>query len=259
MSLASPQAPAATGTVLRTRALTWRVGGFTIVEDVDLDVRRGEFLSVIGPNGAGKSTLVNLLSGTTRPSAGTVELGGRDVTRSGPSARVRAGLGRTFQTSSVFPGLPVLENARLAAAGQAGSLALWRRPRSGDAATRRARQVLEEVGLGARAAVRAGDLPHGDKRKLEIALALAADPQVLLLDEPTAGVSAEEVEPLVQVVREVHAAGRTVVMVEHHMELVTGLSDRIAVMHAGRLLLVDVPSVVMADATVREAYLGGDL
>jgi len=260
---AATQTPAAAAgaaeVVLRTRGLTWRVGGFTIVEDVDLDVRRGEFLSVIGPNGAGKSTLVNLLSGTVLPAAGTIELGGRDVSRSGPVARVRGGLGRTFQTSSVFPGLPVLENARLAAAGRSGSLALWRRPRSDDAATRRAREVLEEVGLGSRAAGRAGDLPHGDKRKLEIALALCGDPQVLLLDEPTAGVSAEEVGALVQVVRDVHAAGRTVVMVEHHMELVTGLSDRIAVLHQGRLLLVDVPEVVMADATVREAYLGGDL
>jgi len=257
MNLDATRAPARE-VVLQTRGLTWRVGGFTIVEDVNLDVRRGEFLSVIGPNGAGKSTLVNLLSGTVRPTRGTVELAGRDVSRSRPAARVRAGLGRTFQTSSVFPGLPVLENARLAAAGQSGSLAFWRRPRS-DAATRHAREVLEEVGLAHRAADRAGDLPHGDKRKLEIALALCGDPQVLLLDEPTAGVSAEEVGPLVEVVRRVHADGRTVVMVEHHMELVTGLSDRIAVMHRGRLLLVDSPEVVMADVTVREAYLGGDL
>lgn len=244
--------------VLQTRGLTWRVGGFTIVEDVDLKVRCGEFLSVIGPNGAGKSTLVNLLSGTALPTAGTIELAGRDVTRAGPAHRVRGGLGRTFQTSSLFPGLPVLENARLAVAGRTASLALWRRPQ-GDAATRRARQVLDEVGLGDRADDRAGDLPHGDKRKLEIALVLCGNPQVLLLDEPTAGVSAEEVGPLVEVVRQVHESGRTVVMVEHHMELVTGLSDRIAVMHRGRLLLVDVPEVVMADATVREAYLGADL
>lgn len=242
--------------VLRTRGLTWRVGGFTIVEAVDLDVRRGEFLSVIGPNGAGKSTLVNLLSGTVRPAAGSIELGGRDITRTGPAGRVRAGLGRTFQTSSVFPGLSVLENARLAAAGPVGSLSVWRRPCDGDPASRRANQVLDEVGLGSRARDRAGNLPHGDKRKLEIALVLCGDPQVLLLDEPTAGVSAEQVAALVEVVRQVHAAGRTVLMVEHHMQLVTGLSDRIAVMHQGRLLLLDVPQVVMADPTVRQAYLG---
>ncbi|MDT0276201.1 ABC transporter ATP-binding protein [Blastococcus goldschmidtiae] len=243
--------------VLRTTGLTWRVGGFTIVEDIDLEVREGEFLSVIGPNGAGKSTLINLLSGVAVPVAGRIELLGKDVTRAAPSTRVRRGLGRTFQTSSLFPGLTVLENARLAAAGARGSLALWRRPSPTDAATRKARNILEEVGLGHRAHDRAADLGHGDKRKLEIGVVLCGDPRVLLLDEPTAGVSAEEVEPLVDVVRAVHARGRTVVMVEHHMELVTGVSDRIAVMHQGRLLMVDVPSVVMADATVGEAYLGG--
>ena len=245
--------------VLRTTGLTWRIGGFTIVEDIDLAVLDGEFLSIIGPNGAGKSTLINLLSGTTAPVAGTIELGGKDVTRTGPATRVRRGLGRTFQTSSLFPGLTVLENARLAAAGARGSLSLWRRPSSDTAATRTALETLDEVGLGHRAADRVGDLPHGDKRKLEIAVVLCGNPSVLLLDEPTAGVSAEQVGPLVDVVRAVHARGRTVVMVEHHMELVTGLSDRIAVMHQGRLLLTDVPSVVMTDPTVREAYLGGDL
>ena len=253
----APSAPR--DVVLRTSGLTWRVGGFTIVEDIDLEVRQGEFLSVIGPNGAGKSTLINLLSGVSLPAAGRIELRGQDITRAGPATRVRRGLGRTFQTSSLFPGLTVLENARLAAAGSRGSLTLWRRPSPRDAATVTAYERLEEVGLDARADDLAADLSHGDKRRLEIAVVLCGDPSVLLLDEPTAGVSAEQVGPLVDVVRAVHARGRTVVMVEHHMELVTGMSDRIAVLHSGRLLLVDVPSVVMADATVREAYLGGEL
>lgn len=244
--------------VLRTTGLTWRVGGFTIVEDIDLTVHAGEFLSVIGPNGAGKSTLINLLSGTSTPVAGRIELGGQDVTRRSPAQRARAGLGRTFQTSSLFAGLTVLENARLAAQARHGS-ALWRRPRPQDRATTTARQRLEEVGLGGRADLLVAELPHGDKRKLEIAVVLCGDPQVLLLDEPTAGVSAEEVGPLVDVVRAVHAGGRTVVMVEHHMELVTGMSDRIAVMHQGRLLRLDTPAAVMADATVRDAYLGAEL
>jgi branched-chain amino acid transport system ATP-binding protein len=246
-------------TVLETRGLTWRVGGFTIVSDVDLQVRAGEFLSVIGPNGAGKSTLINLLSGVHRPTAGTVTLAGRDVTRTRPADRVRLGLGRTFQTSSLFLGLSVLENARLAVQARlGGSLAPWRRPGPRDRATRRAGEVLEQVGLASRAPDLVAGLPHGDKRKLEIAVVLCGDPQVLLLDEPTAGVSAEEVEPLVAVVREVHAAGRTVVMVEHHMDLVVGLSDRIAVLHRGRLLRCDDPQAVMADAGVREAYLGSE-
>jgi branched-chain amino acid transport system ATP-binding protein len=246
--------------VLRTRGLTWRVGGFTIVEDVDLDVRQGEFLSIIGPNGAGKSTVINLLSGVHLPVAGRVELEGHDITMSRPADRVRRGLGRTFQTSSLFPGLSVLENARLASqAHLGGSLAVWRRPARRDAATRRALEVLDEVGLGSRADQVVAGLAHGDKRKLEIAVVLCGDPQVLLLDEPTAGVSVEEVDPLVRVVRDVHERGRTVVMVEHHMELVVDVSDRIAVMHQGRLLVCDVPEVVMADRTVQDAYLGAEL
>jgi branched-chain amino acid transport system ATP-binding protein len=189
-----------------------------------------------------------------------VTLAGRDVTRTRPADRVRLGLGRTFQTSSLFPGLSVLENARLAVQARlGGSLAPWRRPGPRDRATRRAGEVLEQVGLASRAPDLVAGMPHGDKRKLEIAVVLCGDPQVLLLDEPTAGVSAEEVEPLVGVVRDVHAAGRTVVMVEHHMDLVVGLSDRIAVLHRGRLLRCDAPGAVMADAGVREAYLGSEL
>ncbi len=247
-------------TVLRTTGLTWRVGGFTIVQDVSLEVFEGEFLSIIGPNGAGKSTIINLLSGVHRPSAGTVELAGEDVTSLRPAHRTRRGLGRTFQTSSLFPGLTVRENARLAAqAAAGGSLSLWRRPSAGDDALATAHEVLDEVGLLARADDLVAGLNHGDKRKLEIAVVLCSDPQVLLLDEPTAGVSAEDVLPLVDVVRAVHGRGRTVVMVEHRIELVTDVSDRIAVMHHGELLICDVPAVVMADPTVQDAYLGADL
>ena len=267
MSQATPArhpAPSADGgaqrTVLRTTGLTWRVGGFTIVEDVDLAVREGEFLSIIGPNGAGKSTIINLLSGVHTPSAGAVELNGEDITRLRPALRTRRGLGRTFQTSSLFPGLTVHENARLAAqAALGGSLSLWRRPSRSDAAMARADERLEEVGLADRAGDLVGGLNHGDKRKLEIAVVLCSDPQVLLLDEPTAGVSAEEVRPLVEVVRAVHGRGRTVVMVEHRMELVTDMSARIAVMHHGQLLICDTPAVVMADQTVQDAYLGAEL
>jgi branched-chain amino acid transport system ATP-binding protein len=243
--------------VLRTAGLGWRVGGATIVDGVTLEVREGELLSVIGPNGAGKSTLINLLSGTVRPTAGTVELHGEDVTRMRPAGRARRGLGRSFQTSSLFPGLTVLENARLAAqAAIGGSSALWRRPKPGDAATSRAAQRLAEIGLADRAGDLVSSLSHGDKRKLEIAVLLCGDPDVLLLDEPTAGVSAEEVAPLVDVVRGVHERGRTVVMVEHRIELVLDVSDRIAVVHHGELLVCDTPDAVMANPVVQEAYLG---
>lgn len=235
-------------------------GGLPAVGGVSLDVEPGRIFAIIGPNGAGKSTVINLLSGVHLPVAGRVELEGHDITKSRPADRVRRGLGRTFQTSSLFPGLSVLENARLASqAHLGGSLAVWRRPARRDAASRRALEVLDEVGLGSRADQVVSGLAHGDKRKLEIAVVLCGDPQVLLLDEPTAGVSVEEVDPLVRVVRDVHDRGRTVVMVEHHMELVVDVSDRIAVMHQGRLLVCDVPEVVMADRTVQDAYLGAEL
>lgn len=245
---------------LRTAGLTWRVGGFTIVEDVALTVRQGEFMSVIGPNGAGKSTIVNLLSGVYRPSAGTIHLSGHDVTHLRPAQRVRRGLGRTFQTSSLFQGLTVLENTRLAAqAAMGGSLNLLRRPSARDAASEKAREHLDEVGLLERSSVPVSDLPYGDKRKLEIAVVLCGEPQVLLLDEPTSGVSTGDVDSLVAVVRRVNEAGRTVVMVEHRMDLVVDSSDRIAVMQDGKLLICDVPDVVMSDQRVQDAYLGPGL
>ncbi len=244
-------------TVLTTRGLGWGVGGFTILEDIDLEVHEGEFLSVIGPNGAGKTSLLNVIAGVNDARSGSVELLGEDVTRLRPAARVRRGLGRTFQTSSLFPNLTVVENTRLAAqAARGGSLSLFSRPRWGDEATQAGLEALTEVGLGNRASDPVADLSHGDKRKLEIALLLCSSPQVLLLDEPTAGVSVEEVEPLVRVIRDVHDRGRTVVMVEHRMELVVDVSDRIAVLHNGRLLTVGPPEAVMADPTVQSAYLG---
>jgi branched-chain amino acid transport system ATP-binding protein len=246
-----------TAAVLAVRGLTWGVGGFTILSDITLEVRRGEFLSIIGPNGAGKTSLLNVISGINTARSGSVHLGEEDITRLRPAHRVRRGLGRTFQTSSLFPGLTVVENARLAAqAARGGSLSIVARPRWRDDATQAGLAALAEVGLGDRADQPVADLSHGDKRKLEIALLLCSDPDVLLLDEPTAGVSVEEVEPLVAVIRRVHEAGRTVVMVEHRMELVVEASDRIAVLHNGRLLTAGAPEEVMADPIVQSAYLG---
>lgn len=252
--------PAGTGgAALAVAGLGWGVGGLVIVDDVDLEVAPAEFLSVIGPNGAGKTSLINLISGVYRPRRGHVFLLGEEVTHLRPAARAARGLGRTFQTSSLFPGLSVLENVRLAAQAALGkSLSLFTSPRRDDAAGGRATQSLEEVGLGQRAFELVGELAHGDKRKLELAVVLAADPRVLLLDEPTAGVSVEETQPLIEVIQRVHASGRTIVMVEHRMEFVVDVSDRIAVMHEGRLLTAGTPQQVMADERVRSAYLGGD-
>jgi branched-chain amino acid transport system ATP-binding protein len=247
--------------ILATRGLGLDIGGAHIVADVSVEVADGELVGIIGPNGAGKTTLFNLLSGVVRPTAGRVELAGDDVTDSPPFARARAGLGRTFQISSVFPLLSVRENVRLAAeASLGGTLRLWRRAARYRPALERADWALERVGLAARAATLAGLLAHGDKRKLELAMVLAGDPRVILLDEPMAGVSHEDVDGLVELIRAVHAEeGTTVLLVEHRMEVVVGLAQRIAVMHHGALLAFDTPGVVMRDATVQSAYLGEPL
>ena len=247
--------------ILATRDLGLDIGGARIVADVSLEVRDGELVGIIGPNGAGKTTLFNLLSGLMTPTAGRVELDGRDVTEAPPFERTRAGLGRTFQISSVFPLLTVRENVRLAAeAALGGTLRLWRRAARFRPALERADWAIDRVGLAARAYWPAGSLAHGDKRKLELAMVLAGEPRVILLDEPMAGVSHEEVDGLVELVRAVHREeGKTVLLVEHRMEVVVGLAERIAVMHHGSLLAFDTPDVVMRDETVQTAYLGEPL
>ena len=223
----STQAP-----ILATRDLGLDIGGARIVADVSLEVRAGELVGIIGPNGAGKTTLFNLLSGTVRPTTGSVELDGKDVTRDPPHRRTQAGLGRSFQVSSVFPLLSVGENVRLAAEAKlGGTLNVVRRAARYRPALERAGDALGKVGLASRTAWPAGMLSHGDKRKLELAMLLAGDPRVILLDEPMAGVSVEDVDGLVEVIRSVHGdEGRTVLMVEHRMEVVIGLAEKIAVM-----------------------------
>jgi branched-chain amino acid transport system ATP-binding protein len=247
--------------LLATRQLGLDIGGATIVADVSLEVQDGEFLGIIGPNGAGKTSLFNLLSGLYRPTAGTIELDGRDVTHDPPYRRSSAGLGRTFQISSVFPRLTVLENARLAAeAASGGTMRIWRRAAGVRKPVERARWALGRVGLGAREQVPAGALAHGDKRKLELAMVLVGDPRVILLDEPMAGVSAEDVPALVELIKDVQQTEhKTVLMVEHHISVVTGVAERIAVMHHGRLLAVDTTENVMRNEEVQAAYLGEPL
>jgi branched-chain amino acid transport system ATP-binding protein len=247
--------------ILATRNLGLDIGGATIVADVGLEVQTGEFLGIIGPNGAGKTSLFNLLSGLYRPTHGTIEIAGRDVTRDAPYRRTRAGLGRTFQISSVFPRLTALENVRLAAEARlGGAMRVWRLASRVREAVERAGWALNRVGLGARRTTLAGSLSHGDKRKLELAMVLAADPEIVLLDEPMAGVSVEEIPGLVEVIRSVQAEeGKTVLMVEHHIHVVTGVAERIAVMHHGRLLAVDTTDRIMENDEVQAAYLGEPL
>jgi branched-chain amino acid transport system ATP-binding protein len=247
--------------ILATRNLGLDIGGAKIVVDVSLEVAEGELLGIIGPNGAGKTSLFNLFSGLYRPTSGSIHLHGVDITRQPTFLRTREGIGRTFQVSSVFPLLTTFENVRLAAeSAVGGTLRLWRRALGVSEAIERARRALARVGLEAKALVPAGGLSHGDKRRLEIAMLLAADKPVLLLDEPMAGLSAEHVPQLVELIRSVHEQERkTVLMVEHHIDVVTGLAQRIAVMHHGALLACDTPAAVMSNEMVQSAYLGEEL
>src|SRR5471030_980074 len=256
---ARAEAPRVSATpILETKDLGLDIGGATILSGVGLDVREGELLAVIGPNGAGKTTLFNLVSGLLRPTSGRIELAGVDITDLPTFRRTRAGLGRTFQVSNVFPLLDALENVRLAAeAALGGTMRIWRQASRVREAVDKANWALDRVGLTPRARVIAGGLAHGDKRKLELAMVLAGDSRVILLDEPMAGVSMEDVPELVELIRSVHVdEGKTVLLVEHHMEVVTGLAQRIAVLHHGNLLAVDTPDAIMRNETVQRAYLG---
>jgi branched-chain amino acid transport system ATP-binding protein len=216
------------------------------------------FVSIIGPNGAGKTSLFNLLSGIYRPTAGSIFLRGEEITDLAPSQRVKRGLGRSFQLTTIFPGLLTFENARLAAqADKPGNFNLVRSARSDRDARDKAYWALETVGLKGRELVPAALLPHGDKRKLELALLLCIEPEILLLDEPTAGVSAEDVPAMLEVIRRIRQVeGKTILMVEHKMDVVHDLSDRVAVLANGAMVAYDTPDAVMADPFVRSAYLG---
>ena len=242
--------------VLALDGLSWSVGGAVIVDGVTMAVTEGEFVALIGPNGAGKTSLFNLISGLTKPTAGTVSLAGNDITRHAPHRRAALGMGRTFQTSSVFADLTVGANVGLAVQARTGESRRFWRPASPDGGAD-ATRALELVRLSHRVDFLAGDLSHGDKRKLELALLLARGPRLILLDEPMAGVSAGEVGELTTVIQDVHREqGCTVLMVEHHMEVLLDMADRLAVMHHGALLTYTDPDTAMADPDVQAAYLG---
>ncbi|GAA0970552.1 ABC transporter ATP-binding protein [Acrocarpospora macrocephala] len=242
-----------TAPLLSMRQLSWSVGGMSIVDDVSLDVAAGEFVGVIGPNGAGKTSLFNLLTGLYKPVAGRIMLAGRDITGLAPHRRARLGLGRSFQASAIFASMTVHANVQLALQAAAGGLRSLRRT-SDD----RILHVLSDVGLSMLATRPAGLLSHGDKRKLEIAMLLAAAPAVLLLDEPLAGVATADIDSLTEVIADLAAgdSGRAVLMVEHDLDVLLGLSTRVAVMHQGALLAYGSTAEVMADPAVQRAYLG---
>jgi branched-chain amino acid transport system ATP-binding protein len=245
--------------ILETRDLTIAFGGHTAVNGVNLTVPPCHFKSIIGPNGAGKTTLFNLLSGQLRPTRGQVLFKGKDVTQLPPHARTRLGLGRSFQITNVFPNLTVLENVRLAVQSrEAIRFNLFRHYESYRKLLDEARELLDTVLLAEKADSPACMLAHGEKRKLEIAMLLALDAELLLLDEPTAGISLEEAPAILEVIRSVKARGdRSIVLIEHKMEMVLDLSDSITVLFNGRLLADGTPQDIMNNEQVQSAYLGG--
>ena len=244
--------------ILEARELAKHFGGLHAVDGVNLQVQAGALHSIMGPNGAGKTTLFNLLSGYLQPTHGQVIFNGRDITGVPLHRIAHLGLGRSFQITNVFPNLTVLENVRLAAqAIGRDNLKMWQPSDAFKSYLDRAYAAIEQAGLKGKDALPASVLPHGDKRKLELAIILAADPKVLLLDEPTAGMASEQVPQLMAVIQGIRErGGKTIVLVEHNMNIVMRVSDRITVMHQGRVLAEGAPSEIAANEAVQTAYLG---
>lgn len=243
---------------LASRGLGIRFGGHAAVDDVTAEFAAGTLTAIVGPNGAGKTTYFNLLSGQLSASAGAVYFKGEDITRLNAAQRTARGIGRAFQLTNLFPRLSVAENVRLAVQSRhrAGfnMLAMWRS--RGDL-IEQAEAHLEQVGLAARRDDLAAKLPHGDKRKLEVAILMALEPEIVMFDEPTAGMSVDEVPVILELIRRLKARGdKTILLVEHKMDVIHSLADRIVVLHNGQLVADGLPAEVMASAIVQEAYLG---
>ena len=244
--------------LLAVRGLVKSFGGLIATNRVHLTVEDGETHAVIGPNGAGKTTLINQLAGELRPDAGTIRFGGADITELAAPARSVLGLARSFQITSIFRDFTALDNVALAVQAHAGhSFRFWRPARAQASLRDPARQILDSVGLGARADVVAATLAHGEQRQLEIAMALATRPRLLLLDEPVAGMGLDESQRMIRLLRTLKGT-LTMVLVEHDMEAVFALADRISVMVYGRVIATGSPEEIRVNPEVREAYLGED-
>jgi branched-chain amino acid transport system ATP-binding protein len=244
--------------LVRTERLTKSFGALTAVNDVTIEIEAGSLHSIIGPNGAGKTTFFNLLTGQHTPSSGRIVFDGRDIAGTPPHGIAHLGIARSFQRTSIFPTLSILDNVWLAAFARRESWRglAWRRADRYPAESQRALVTLAEVGLGEKAGQPARELSHGEQRQLELAIALAATPRLLLLDEPAAGLSPDETQKMVTLVRALK--GRyTIVLIEHKIDVVMTMSDRISVMHFGSVIAEGTPAEIQRNADVRRAYLGG--
>jgi len=245
--------------VFETIDLRKEFGALVAVDDVNLKVHKNTLHAIIGPNGAGKTTFFNLLSGNIEPTSGKIIYKGRDITHQPVHRTIHSGIGRSFQITNIFPNLTVFENIRLAAQAMGkDNFRFWQAASQFKRYEERAWEVIGTVGLKERAFTLARTLPHGDQRKLELGMILAPDPEVLLLDEPTAGMAAEQVPELIALIQQIQQAGsKTVMLVEHNMNVVMRVSDRITVMHQGAVLSEGTPAEIAADKDVQTAYLGG--
>jgi branched-chain amino acid transport system ATP-binding protein len=241
--------------LLRTERLTRAFGSLLAVDRVDFAVRPGELRSIIGPNGAGKTTFFRLISGEMTPSSGRIVFDGRDITGLPQHVVVQLGIAKSYQITNVFPHLSVHENVRVAVQGPARAFNFWSRADHLAGVHERATALLQTVGLAAKPDLLAAHLSHGEKRHLEIGIALASEPALLLLDEPTAGMSPEETDETMRLIRAL-AAGRTVILVEHKMKVVMKISDRITVLHQGQVLAEGTPEEIRGNDRVQQTYLG---
>jgi branched-chain amino acid transport system ATP-binding protein len=247
-------------TVLQTKNLTKKFGSLTVVNNVSLGVEQGTCKGLIGPNGAGKTTLFNLICGLLKPTSGKILFKGEDITKMPPNEISKRGISRSFQITNVFTRLPVIENVRLAvqSRGKANFNFYSNADKFADY-RRKTLEILEMVGLKQRAFYLADFLPHGDQRKLEIAIALATEPKLLLLDEPTAGVSLEEVDDVVSVIQKIKQRGKiTIMIVEHKIDVIMGVCDSVTVMHEGSIIAEGTPQEITENKLVQTVYLGGD-
>jgi branched-chain amino acid transport system ATP-binding protein len=247
-----------TAPVLATHGLGIRFGGHTAVEGVTCAFHAGTLTAIVGPNGAGKTTYFNLISGQLRATAGSIVLRGQDITRWSVPQRVHAGVGRAFQLTQLYPNLSVAENVRLGVqARRYRGIDLWSAWSTRRELRARADELLETVRLADRRDQPAASLPHGDQRKLEVAMLMALDAEVFMFDEPTAGMSQDDVPVVLDLIRAIKARGdKTILLVEHKLDVVRELADRIIVLHNGRLVADGAPAEVMAQPVVQQAYLG---
>lgn len=244
--------------ILDISNLTIRFGGNTAVDDVSLQITPNQLVSVIGPNGAGKTTFFNMISGQYFPTAGVIRLKGKDITRNGVADRARMGIGRSFQLAAFYPNLTVLENVCLATQTLTHhSWCFWKSTRSFPEIEEQATDILAQVLLDKKAHHLADTLSHGEQRKLEIGLLLGMNPEVMLLDEPTAGMSIEDVPAILDLLENLkNQRNRTIMLVEHKMDMILRLSDQIAVLQEGKLIAFDTPAQIMENKQVQAAYLG---